>query len=398
MFNSGRLCSTFFLYSSTTFPSRGNNAKCFKGYIGRIFHHLSGEVVPVSNVVQRSCNRKVLQHSCYLQTSVKSSFLQVRNIHIDKSPMNSTLQAMKKRVPRKKKLELDSEEHKPVGSHHVLAFATAEEYNLESLREGIIQENLYTPSDLDVFGRSDVLCAEAKYNVTDEPRQIYFFKEGAVVLWNMSIDECQSVLNSIKRYEQSSYDSKLVLSEQEIMNYTYASSGEKSSLIDGSIVLAFEESKVQTALDRYTFSNAIALSVKLGVWEGLLEEYISSIEQVTIDLKLGNKMKISRKEALKKTGELFALRHTINLSSDVLDVPDFYWDREELETLYLKMCNYFSISRRSKVVNEKINHCLELVDLISSHLNDNHHIRLEWMIIILIMVEVGIEVVHYMDR
>lgn len=49
-------------------------------------------------------------------------------------------------------------------------------------------------------------------------------------------------------------------------------------------------------------------------------------------------------------------------------------------------------------MNEKLNHCVELADLITSNLNDIHHVRLEWMIIILIMVEVGFEVLHYLGR
>lgn len=49
-------------------------------------------------------------------------------------------------------------------------------------------------------------------------------------------------------------------------------------------------------------------------------------------------------------------------------------------------------------MNEKINHCIELVELLSSHLNDKHHIRLEWMIIILIMIEVAFEVLHYSEK
>lgn len=46
-------------------------------------------------------------------------------------------------------------------------------------------------------------------------------------------------------------------------------------------------------------------------------------------------------------------------------------------------------------MNEKINHCLELVELLSTHLSDKHHVRLEWMIIILILIEVGFEILHY---
>lgn len=114
----------------------------------------------------------------------------------------------------------------------------------------------------------------------------------------------------------------------------------------GDIVLAKEENNL---LEKYTFSNAMALSVKLGIWEATLEKYIDSIEFVTEDLKLGRVIKMSREEVLRKHGELFALRHLINLSSDLLDTPDFYWDREQLELLYSQLCNYYSIPRRTRV-------------------------------------------------
>lgn len=158
----------------------------------------------------------------------------------------------------------------------------------------------------------------------------------------------------------------------------------------------------------------MSLSVKLGIWEASLEQYVDSIEVLTEDLKRGNRIRISREDCLRKHGELFALRHLINLGSDLLDVPDFYWEHEQLEKLYLQTCAYFSISKRTKVrtlknfhqfltalfqvMNEKLNHCVELIELISSHLTDNHHTRLEWMIIILIMVEVAFETLHYVER
>lgn len=49
-------------------------------------------------------------------------------------------------------------------------------------------------------------------------------------------------------------------------------------------------------------------------------------------------------------------------------------------------------------MNEKLNHCVELADLVASNLNDIHHVRLEWMIIILIMVEVAFECIHLADK
>lgn len=48
---------------------------------------------------------------------------------------------------------------------------------------------------------------------------------------------------------------------------------------------------------------------------------------------------------------IFYSRHQINLSSDLLDTPDFYWEHEDLEQLYLKTSRQLNISRRTKVIN-----------------------------------------------
>ncbi|KYN02713.1 Glutathione synthetase [Cyphomyrmex costatus] len=240
----------------------------------------------------------------------------------------------------------------------------------------------------------DVVHAVAKYEVGHEPREIFFFREGSIVMWNISNLECGNVLQFLRRYEQNRYTEELVQTESELMNYTYADPGKKSHLRDGDIILAQEAGN----LDKYTFSNAMAQSVKLGIWEASLNRYVDSIEFVTEDLKIGKKIQMTQHEVLRKQGELFALRHRINLTSDLLDTPDFYWERDDLESLYQQICGYFSIAKRTKVMNERLNHCLELVSILSSHLSDRHHVRLEWMIIILIMVEVAFEVLHYIDR
>jgi uncharacterized Rmd1/YagE family protein len=87
-------------------------------------------------------------------------------------------------------------------------------------------------------------------------------------------------------------------------------------------------------------------------------------------------IKLSRADVLKKQGELFRLRHLINLSADLLDTPDFYWDRENLETLYHKTCNHLNISKRTRVMKEKLNECCELVALLSEQVMPQIHLNL----------------------
>lgn len=316
------------------------------------------------------------------------------------SPLESIQIQPKKRAVRTKKVLSEDEMLKVNGFLNVTAFSTAEEYDLEGLNDALKDQNLYSAKKListDSLGiEHDVLYVTANYQVDNEPRDIFFFREGSVVLWNCNEIESNNVLSFLRSFEKDSYLRFLVKNESEVMPYKLTEEENAvAKFKNGQIFLTDDE---QNFLQKYTFSNAIATSTKLGIWEANLERYIESMEYLTEDLKKGRKLKISRAEVLRKTGELFALRHMINLSSDLLDTPDFYWDREELENLYVNVCNYFSIPRRTKVMNEKINHCVELAELVSHNLNDAHHIRLEWMIIILIMVEVGFEIVHYVDR
>ncbi len=50
-------------------------------------------------------------------------------------------------------------------------------------------------------------------------------------------------------------------------------------------------------------------------------------------------------------------------------------------------CHYYHFFN-FQVMNEKLNHCSELVELMRTTLTEKHSTRLEWMIIVLIAVEV----------
>lgn len=93
------------------------------------------------------------------------------------------------------------------GYFSVNAFATAEEYDLEKLLTALKTQDLYEPkkflnSDGNSDNEPDVLYATAKYQVGTEPREIYFFREGTVVMWNCSDMECSNVLAFLKAYEE----------------------------------------------------------------------------------------------------------------------------------------------------------------------------------------------------
>lgn len=279
------------------------------------------------------------------------------------------------------------------GSAEVVAYAISEEIYLENLDNFLTNQKLYKklplPSDVE-----DAIYAKAVYEVDQGCRDVFFFREGAIVFWNMSYLERKEILQQVRKFCDSPYNLALTMSENESLNFCYTD--KPQTTFDNEI--QFGKTSDAHVLEKYAFSNALTLSVKLALWEESLVQFVDSIEPLIDDLRCGRKIRITRENLLRKTGELFTLRHLVNLSSDLLDTPDFYWDREGLEPLYQKTINYLNITKRTRVINEKLNHCCELIELLSDHLNDQHHTRLEVMIIILIMVEVMFEIIHYIEK
>ncbi|XP_047487434.1 required for meiotic nuclear division protein 1 homolog isoform X6 [Penaeus chinensis] len=352
----------------------------YRGNSGMPFSH-------EPNVLTQVVNSKVTLLSGTSQAT--RNITQGRNDFSSIHNRISSLQA-KKRVQRKKKqVSTESDEE-----WQVTAYATADEYDLNELLDGLTHQGLYVSAGINPDA-SDVLHMVATYRVDTQNREIYFFREGSVVFWNVPEIERDNVLRFLKKYETGRYDEEAVEEECESLTYAYSDLPTKTRLVKDKIILNTEG---QTDLEKYTFSNAMAMSVKLGIWESSLDKYIEKIEYVSEELSKTGRVVLTQDQVLQKMGQLFALRHLINLSSDLLDTPDFYWDHAELEQLYQKMANHLNISKRTSVMNVKLGHCVELMELLKSHLNEKHSARLEWIIIILIMVEVGFELLHYIER
>ncbi|KAM6185989.1 required for meiotic nuclear division protein 1 homolog [Rhynchocyon petersi] len=272
---------------------------------------------------------------------------------------------------------------------HCTAFATADEYHLGTLSQDLTTRGYVEVTSLPRDAANILVIGVENSAKEGDPGTIFFFREGAAVFWNVKDKTMKHVMQVLERHEIQPYEIALVHWENEELNYIRTEG--QSKLHRGEIRLNSELDLDDTILEKFAFSNALCLSVKLAIWEASLDKFIESIQSIPEALKAGKKVKLSHKEVMQKMGELFALRHRINLSSDFLITPDFYWDRENLEELYDKTCQFLSIARRVKVMNEKLQHCMELTDLMRNHLNEKRALRLEWMIVILITIEVMVE-------
>lgn len=290
---------------------------------------------------------------------------------------------------------------KRAADRSVIAYNLSEELKIDNAQKLLEDFNEYRivelPEDLQ---EEAVLLSSGNIESTNSSKNqhlndILLFREGSIVFWGVPYDQQKRILYGLTPLKIDPHSNDLIQEEKEHVNFSCVPSSDKSRLNRDTVQLGLNQDVSTLRLDQFAISHAIALSVKLGIWESILDNYIESIGWVTSSMKKGHDMKLTRKQVFQKTGELYELKHCINLSSDLLDLPDVYWDRHDQENLFLSLTSFLNLKKRTSVMNEKLNNCCELMNLLAAHINDKHHVRLEWMIIILILVEVLFEITRF---
>lgn len=282
----------------------------------------------------------------------------------------------------------------------ITAYNLSEELKIDNVKKLVENFSDYQLEYVDQDIQEEAVILRRKSSIFESSNHkhlndVFLFREGSVVFWGVPYDEQKRFVYRLAPLKVNPLSQDLIQEEKEHLNYSFTSS-DKSRLTRDVVKLANEQDLHSRLMDQFAFSHAMAMSCKLGVWECMLDKYIESVDWITESMKNGKKLSLTREQVFRKTGELYELKHVINLSSDLLDLPDVYWDRHDQEMMYTSLITFLNIKRRTTVMNEKLSHCCELMSLLADHMNDKHHLRLEWMIILLITVEVLFEIAKFL--
>ena len=123
-----------------------------------------------------------------------------------------------------------------------------------------------------------------------------------------------------------------------------------------------------------------------------VEQTIQETRSIPERMAIDGKIRLKRAGITKRIGQLFVDRASINLHSDILDHPEFFWEDDEWLPLYVRAAKYLEIDRRAEVLNKRLDIIKELFDMLANELHVAHSNKLEWIIIILIVLEVIFQV------
>ncbi|MEX1013466.1 MAG: RMD1 family protein [Waddliaceae bacterium] len=243
----------------------------------------------------------------------------------------------------------------------------AEGFELEQLKEHLDKQYKCRLYD-------HVIHVEVKENQL--PKQLFYFRYGVIVFWGISKQQHQKYLDLALQFARGKLDENV---EDEFV-YAY---GDLSKIKEKCIILPDHE-----LLTKLAVSHAMAQSAKLEVFEIRIEKTIQEMQPIPLQLAKTGRQPFSSLQLRRKMGKLYVDKSSINLHFDLLDVPDFFWDYEELEPIYSLTANYLDIKDRVDILNQKLHVMSELYEMLSEELKHRHSSRLEWIIIVLITIEV----------
>jgi uncharacterized Rmd1/YagE family protein len=107
---------------------------------------------------------------------------------------------------------------------------------------------------------------------------------------------------------------------------------------------------------KLSIAHAFAQSTLLSRHETTADRVLRApgIAAIPRQLAASGQLALQRRDALKHTGRLFALRRDVNLLGDVLDVPELFWSEASLKDLYDAVREYMEIESRTQALNEKL--------------------------------------------
>ncbi|CAK7266282.1 hypothetical protein SEPCBS119000_001946 [Sporothrix epigloea] len=251
-------------------------------------------------------------------------------------------------------------------------------------------------------------AAELQLNGRQGWREVnlFVFESGTLVGWGLPADAVDTL--AVSDLLAAAADPFVALRETETLEFRRDALRETSAMRGDVVVLgtrleAVEGDRLVTTRAQIAFSSGLARSTKLAVLEQSFTEYFEStrrIPEILAGRKSGGGIgwghsHISQKFVLQKTGELLSLRAQLNHYRELTDaLPDIFWDaRAELglEGYYEQVGRALDVGVRIKTLNQKMDYAQEIATVLREISSERHGTRLEWIIIVLITVEVVFE-------
>jgi uncharacterized Rmd1/YagE family protein len=132
----------------------------------------------------------------------------------------------------------------------------------------------------------------------------------------------------------------------------------------------------------------LSKSVVLAEYEQWVSSNVDQIEPFAVELQTQGRSGRNMRKLLQQIGSVLATEHKMVARVEVPDKPEMLWEHPQLESLYLRLADEFEIDERSAALERKLALASRTVTTVLELLQNRRALRVEWYIVILIVLEI----------
>ena len=230
--------------------------------------------------------------------------------------------------------------------------------------------------------------------------EMFVYSYGVVVFWNLTEKQEKDLLADLAFATSSVTGSPITLAtmplqeedfESEEFHFEYSTEISRPRVYNDMITLRSGDHMI-----KLTISHGIAQSTKLCFFEEVMARQMSEAKDIPRRLAVTGRLGMKREEVFRILGRLFKSRVEVNLSSNMLDVPNFFWESEPtLCPLYIAVREYLEIKPRIQVLNERCRVFLDLAEILSDSIADSRTSRTSFPVLVPVLVPVPVPAYRY---
>ena len=207
------------------------------------------------------------------------------------------------------------------------------------------------------------------------------FKSGAAVFINMTPVEEEGLIRSLAPRILAP------LAERETETARLVVKPNEDELLSTSGALQIKSADTDRLL---LVAEALAMSVVLAYDERRIAAAFDRIDGIAQALKEGQLPRSPQGTLLEQIGQALALQQRLAGRVDLDEKPDVLWDHPELERFWARLVDEYDLPQRGRAIARKLEVIRGTADTLTDLMATRTSHRLEWYIIALIGLEIGL--------
>ncbi len=134
----------------------------------------------------------------------------------------------------------------------------------------------------------------------------------------------------------------------------------------------------------------LAKSAVLSFYEESVARVFDTVEQLAAGLAAGGLRGAARRNLLRQIGSVLQIQTRTVGRAEVTEKPEITWDRPDLDRLYERLAVEYELRDRDLALNRKLEVISRTAETYQEILQHRQTLRVEWYIVILILVEIVI--------